>query len=133
MTQRFYTRTHEWVCFEADGTARVGVSEQLVRSQKKPSCINLCDEGDVLRAGDNAGDVEFLKGVVDIHAPVSGVVGEVNDALLLSPQMLEQQPLTWLFTVRQAQRTRALLTEDEYLQYLTEGDHRAKDLVGKRR
>lgn len=125
MTERFYTKTHEWVSFSADGTAFVGVSEQLVRSQKKPSCINLCDEGDVLRAGDNAGDVEFLKGVVDVHAPVSGVVEAVNDALLLLPETLEREPLTWLFTMRQVQKTRPLLTEEQYLQYLTEGDHRA--------
>ncbi len=133
MTERFYTKTHEWVCFSDDGTARVGVSEQLVRSQKKPSCINLCDEGDVLRAGESAGDVEFLKGVVDIHAPVGGVVDAVNDALLLSPQTLEKEPLTWLFSVREPVCSRALLTEEAYLQYLTEGDHRAKDLMGKRR
>ena len=125
MTERFYTKTHEWVSFEADGTAFVGVSAQLVKSRKKPSCINLCDEGDVLRAGDNAGDVEFLKGVVDIHAPVGGVVEAVNDALLRMPQTLEQEPLTWLFSMRQPERTRPLLTEAEYLQYLTEGDHRA--------
>ncbi len=125
MTERFYTKTHEWVCFQEDGTAFVGVSAQLVQAQKKPVCINLCDEGDALRAGENAGDIEFLKGVVDIHAPVSGVVESVNDALLLSPQTLERAPLTWLFAMRQVARTRALLTEAEYLQYLTEGDHRA--------
>ena len=125
MTERYYTKTHEWVCFSEDGTALVGVSEQLVRSQKKPACINLCDEGDVLRTGDNAGDIEFLKGVTDIHAPVGGVVEAVNDELLLSPGMLEQAPLTWLFSMRQTVRSRALLTEAEYIQYLTEGDHRA--------
>jgi glycine cleavage system H protein len=125
MTERFYTKTHEWVCFETDGTALVGVSEQLVQSQKNPSCINLCDEGDVLRAGDNAGDVEFLKGVVDVHAPVSGVVDAVNDALLRSPQTLAQAPLTWLFSMRQVKRARALLTEAQYIEYLTEGDRRA--------
>ena len=125
MTERFYTKTHEWVCFEPDGTALVGVSAQLTGKQKKPACINLCDEGDVLRAGDNAGDIEFLKGVVDIHAPVDGVVEAVNDVLLLSPQTLEKEPLTWLFSLRQPKRTRALLTEEEYQQYLTEGDHRA--------
>ena len=125
MTERFYTKTHEWVRFSEDGNAFVGVSAQLVQGQKKPACINLCDEGDVLRAGDNAGDIEFLKGVTDIHSPVDGVVGSVNDALLLSPQTLEQAPLTWLFSVRQAIRTRALLTEEEYVQYVTEGDRRA--------
>ena len=124
MTGRFYTKTHEWVRF-SDDAAFVGVSAQLVKSQKKPACINLCDEGDVLRAGDNAGDIEFLKGVVDIHAPVSGVVDAVNDALLRSPQTLEDEPLQWLFSMRQVRRTRALLTEEEYNQYLTEGDHRA--------
>ena len=125
MTERFYTKTHEWVCFSEDETAFVGVSEQLVRSQKKPSCINLCDEGDALRAGANAGDIEFLKGVVDIHAPVSGIVESVNDALLLSPETLEREPLTWLFTMRQVQRDRSLLSEEAYIQYLTEGDRRA--------
>ena len=125
MTERFYTKTHEWVCFREDGTALVGVSAQLVESQKKPSYINLCDEGDVLRAGDNAGDIEFLKGIVDIHAPVGGVVLAVNDALLLAPQTLAQSPLEWLFSMRPTARTRTLLTEQEYLQYLTEGDHRA--------
>lgn len=125
MTERFYTKTHEWVCFTDDGGAVVGVSAQLVQMQKKPSCINLCDEGDVLRTGDNAGDVEFLKGVVDVHAPVDGVVDAVNDALLLSPQTLERSPLTWLFTMREIKKTRPLLTEAEYLQFLTEGDHRA--------
>ena len=125
MTARLYTKTHEWVCFDEDGTAFVGVSAQLTESQKKPSCINLCDEGDVLRAGDNAGDVEFLKGVTEIHAPVSGVVESVNDALLLSPETLESAPLTWLFSMRQTTRTRPLLTEEEYLQYLTKGDRRA--------
>lgn len=125
MTERYYTKTHEWVCFSEDGTALVGVSEQLVRSQKKPACINLCDEGDALRTGDNAGDIEFLKGVTDIHAPVGGVVEAVNDELLQSPGMLEQAPLTWLFSMRQTVRSRTLLTEAEYIQYLTEGDHRA--------
>ena len=125
MTERFYTKTHEWVCFSDDGTALVGVSEQLVQSQKNPSYINLCDEGDELRAGDNAGDIEFLKGVVDIHAPVSGVVLAVNDALLASPQTLAHAPLTWLFSMRSVQRTRVLLTEAQYADYLTEGDNRA--------
>ena len=125
MTERFYTKTHEWVCFCEDGSALVGVSAQLVQSRKKPSYLNLCDEGDVLHAGDNAGDIEFLKGVTDIHAPVGGVVDAVNDALLRSPQTLEREPLTWLFSMRRTERTRALLTEQEYLQYLTEGDRRA--------
>ncbi|MBQ7542937.1 MAG: hypothetical protein IJT44_11670 [Clostridia bacterium] len=104
--------------FTGDGGALIGVSEELVRRQKKPVCINLCDEGDVLRAGDNAGDVEFLKGVTDILSPVSGVVEAVNDALLLSPQTLETAPFTWMIALRQARAEQPLLTEEEYLRYV---------------
>ena len=115
MTERYYTETHEWVRFLPDGTAEVGVSAYLVETEKKPAFINLCDEGDFLSAGDVAGDIEFFKGVEDVHAPVSGIVDAVNDALLLRPQMLEASPLTWLFRLRQVRQENPLIPEKDYL------------------
>lgn len=115
--ETFFTKTHEWVAFTSTDTALVGVTDYLVRKQKNPSCINLCDEGDYLNAGDNAGDIEFLKGVFDIHAPVAGVVKSVNDPLLLHPEMLKE-PGTWILELEQVQSTKKLLTGQEYQSFL---------------
>lgn len=116
--EKFYTKTHEWLSFTPANTALVGVTAYLVKSQKNPSCINLCDEGDFLNAGDNAGDIEFLKGVFDIHAPVSGVVVRVNDSLLLHPETLKEEPETWILELEDVKRSKPLLTSAEYEAFL---------------
>ena len=118
MTERFYSKQHMWVQFVSEDIALIGVTRHLVEAWKKPVCINLCDEGDTLRTGDNAGDVEFLKGVVDLIAPVSGTVDTVNDRLLESPQLLGIDPDMYLFALRQVKRDRPLLTEAEYARYV---------------
>lgn len=122
--ETYYTKTHEWVRFPSADTAQVGVTEYRIRTQKDPSCINLCDEGDYLNAGDAAGDIEFLKGVFDVHAPVSGEVCAVNDEVLRAPQMLKDEPFTWLFTLTDIAKPRRLLTEAQYEAYLQEKENR---------
>lgn len=122
--ETYYTKTHEWVRFPSENTALVGVTEYWIQKQKEPSCINLCDEGDYLHAGDVAGDIEFLKGVFDIHAPVSGEVACVNDSLFLSVQTLKTEPFTWLFQLTQIAKPRKLLTAAQYQEYLQEKEKR---------
>lgn len=116
--ERFYSKSHEWIEFTSMGTALIGVTSYLVEKQKNPSFINLCDEGDYLIAGDNAGDIEFLKGVFDVLSPVSGVVKRVNDDLLLHPKRLKENPWEWLFELEEVQRPKALLTESEYEEFI---------------
>ena len=118
MTERFYSKQHMWVRFVSDDIAVIGVTRFLVESWKKPVCINLCDEGDTLRTGDNAGDVEFLKGVVDLISPLSGTVDTVNDRLLENPQLLGIDPDIYLFALRQVRMDKPLLTEAEYTQFV---------------
>ncbi|MGN0635294.1 MAG: glycine cleavage system protein H [Acutalibacteraceae bacterium] len=122
--ETYYTKTHEWVRFPSPDTAVVGVTAYWIQKQKDPSCINLCDEGDYLNAGDVAGDIEFLKGVFDIHAPVSGEVSCVHDDLFLSPQTLKTEPFTWLFQLTEIERPRKLLTQAQYEAYLHEREER---------
>ena len=116
--ETFYSKTHEWVQFADADTACVGVTAYLVQKQKDPSFINMCDIGEYLNAGESAGDIEFLKGVFDIHAPVSGTVCAVHEALLLEPEMLKAQPQTWIFEMTDISVPRKLLTAEDYEVYL---------------
>ena len=118
MTERFYSKQHMWVQFIAGDLAMIGVTRALVEAWKKPVCINLCDEGDVLRTGDVAGDIEFFKGVVDLISPLSGTVDTVHDGLIRHPQLLEADPDMYLFALRDVRRDKPLLTEEEYARYV---------------
>ena len=118
MTERFYSKQHMWVQFVSEDTAQIGVTRALVEAWKKPVCINLCDEGDALRAGDVAGDIEFFKSVVDLISPLSGTVDTVHDALIEDPQLLGVNPDLYLFTLRDVRRDKPLLTGEEYARYV---------------
>ena len=121
MTDTLYSRYHTWVRFLPDGGAQVGVTQYLVDTQKKPVFINLCDEGDAVRAGEWLGDVEFFKGVTDILSPVSGTVARVNEALLRQPEGLLDAEHAWLVTLTDAARDGTLWTKEQYTQYFTRG------------
>ena len=121
MTDTLYSRTHTWVRFLPDGSAQVGVTQYLVDTQKQPTFINLCDEGDSVRAGEWLGDVEFFKGVTDILSPVSGTVDRVNETLLRQPQGLSDAENAWLVTLTDVTRDGALWTKEQYTQYFTRG------------
>ena len=99
----------------------VGVTQHLVDTQKTPTFINLCDEGDTVRAGDWLGDVEFFKGVTDVLSPVSGTVARVNETLLRQPQGLCDAENAWLVTLTDVTRDGALWTKEQYTQYFTRG------------
>ncbi|MBQ7546913.1 MAG: glycine cleavage system protein H [Clostridia bacterium] len=118
MTERFFSKQHMWVQFVGGNTALIGVTRTMVERWKSPVCINLCDEGDVLRTGDVAGDIEFFKGVVDLISPLSGTVDTVHDALIENPQLLGVNPDLYLFTLRDVRRDKPLLTAEEYARYV---------------
>ena len=115
---RLYSRGHIWVRLIAEREALLGVTSHLVRSQKKPACINLCEPGDALRVGEWMGDIEFHKGVFELRCPVDGVVLDVNEAILLDPHALQRDPEQWLVRMTNVSTPRALLDTAAYLRYI---------------
>ena len=73
-----YTKTHEWVRFEDDTTACVGITDYAQDQLGDLVFANLPEEGDDVVAGDTFADVESVKAVSDVISPVTGVVEEVN-------------------------------------------------------
>jgi glycine cleavage system H protein len=119
MSGKLYSPRHIWVRLLPGGEALLGVTQQLVRSEKKPACVNLCDPGDTLRVGDWMGDIEFYKGVFDLRCPVEGTVCAVNAQAILTPQTLQGDE-TWLVRLRDVRVPRKLLDTAEYLRVLQE-------------
>ena len=69
-----YTKSHEWVQFTGETTARVGITDFAQNSLGDIVFVNLPAEGDGVTAGEAACDVESVKAVADIVSPVTGTI-----------------------------------------------------------
>ncbi|MFO0918304.1 MAG: glycine cleavage system protein GcvH [Planctomycetaceae bacterium] len=75
-----FAKTHEWAAIE-NGVATIGISDFAVKLLSDLVFIDLPAKGKKVRAGDTLGEVESVKAVSDIYAPLSGEVIEVNGDL----------------------------------------------------
>ena len=75
-----YAKTHEWVALEGD-VATIGISDFAVKQLTDLVYIELPDKGRSVTAGEAFGEVESVKAVSDLYAPVAGEVVEVNSSL----------------------------------------------------
>lgn len=109
-----YTRSHEWMK-EEDGVAEVGITDFAQDALGDVVFVNLPEVGDEAVAGESFGDVESVKAVSDLISPVSGVITEVNEALLDEPELLNSDPYgTWIIRVSELTDCEDLLDADDY-------------------
>jgi len=90
--ERRYSRSHEWVIREGD-SARVGVSEFAVEQLGDVVYLELPAVGKQLNRGDVIGDIESVKAVSQLYAPISGEVIAVNEELEAHPELVNEDPL----------------------------------------
>ncbi|MFO1362236.1 MAG: glycine cleavage system protein GcvH [Burkholderiales bacterium] len=76
-----YTKTHEWVRPEPDGTLAVGITDFAQEALGDIVFVEFPQVGARVSAGDAVGVVESVKAASDIYAPVAGEVVAVNDAI----------------------------------------------------
>ena len=79
-----YAKTHEWAHLEGD-VCTVGLTQFAVDQLTDIIYIELPDVGDPVFAGDSFGEIESVKSVNDLYAPVNGEVVAVNDKLETDP------------------------------------------------
>lgn len=119
MGRKLYTETHEWVEMLDDDTALVGISEHAVEELGDIVFVNLGEEGDTVSAGQPFGDIESVKAVSAMNAPVDGVIEEINARLLDQPELINESPLdTWLIRLKEVGSRGALMDEEAYLEFL---------------
>lgn len=110
-----YAKSHEWVKLEGD-VALVGLTDFAQDALGDIVFVNLPEEGDELEAGEVFADVESVKAVSDVFAPISGTVAEVNEELLDNPAAVNQSPYdAWFVKVEGVEGADTLLSAEEYL------------------
>ena len=114
-----YTKTHEWVKFEDGNMATIGITDYAQDQLGDLVFVNLPSEGDELVSSEAFADVESVKAVSDVNAPVSGKVDEVNEALIDAPEMMNEAPYdAWFVRVSDITDTDELMDAEEYEAYI---------------
>jgi glycine cleavage system H protein len=121
-----YTPTHEWVHLDGD-VATLGISKFAVDQLTDLIMIDLPKLGAKLMQGKPFGEVESVKAVSDLYAPISGEVVEVNDAVAKDVQILAEDPYLkgWLVKVKVSDTSpiAALLDHDAYQAKVADDAH----------
>lgn len=112
----FYTESHEWVKFEDDGTATVGITDFAQSELGDIVYVNLPEVDDVMEAGKRFCDVESVKAVSDVYAPISGTIIEVNENLMDSPESVNEDAYeAWFVKVSDVNNKDRLMSAEAYV------------------
>jgi len=101
-----YTKSHEWVRVEADGTLTVGITDHAQDLMGDMVYVDAPEAGRKLEATKECAVVESVKAASDVYAPMSGEVTESNGVLADSPDTLNKDPYGegWIFKMKAANK-----------------------------
>ena len=86
-----FADSHEYACLEGD-LVKIGISAFAVDQLGDIVFVDLPEMGEALERGSAFGSVESVKAVEDMYAPISGEVVQVNESVLTSPEVLQNDP-----------------------------------------
>lgn len=98
-----YAKSHEWVAVEGD-IATIGITDFAVKAFTDLVYVDLPAVGGNVGVGDNCGEVESVKAVSDLYAPVSGEIVEVNEQLADNLDLLSDDAFGagWILKIKMA-------------------------------
>lgn len=113
-----YTKSHEWVRDNGDGTVTVGITDHAQELLGDIVFVELPEVDAEYGAEDATGVLESVKAASDMYAPLGGTVTEVNEALDDAPETVNTDPYGegWIFTMKldSADDLGELLTPEAY-------------------
>jgi glycine cleavage system H protein len=117
-----YTKEHEWIDLDEDGTARVGITDYAQHELGDIVYVELPAVDDDFETGEAFGVVESVKAVSDLYMPVSGKVKEINGELESQPELINQSPHDdgWIVRIELADKEEIahLMDAEEYVDFL---------------
>lgn len=97
-----YTKEHEWIRLEADGTATIGITDHAQAALGDVTFVDLPKVGASFNHGDVFGTVESVKAASDLYSPISCEIVEANSDLNNSPDLVNREPYggAWMIKVK---------------------------------
>ncbi|MER3395165.1 MAG: glycine cleavage system protein H [Acidimicrobiia bacterium] len=121
-----YTKDHEWARKEGNSKVRTGITWYAQDALGDVVFVKLPDKGSSVSAGDAFAEVESTKAVSDVYAPVSGLVTEVNEDLVDSPEKINEDPYGagWIAIIEMSDESELadLMDAEAYRQLVESGE-----------
>lgn len=112
---RKYLKSHEW-CKIENGIATIGISDHAVSHLSDLVFLDLPQKGASVTIGESFGEIESVKAVSSLYAPVSGEVIDSNKDLPDNLEWLGQEPFgkAWMIKVKVTAQSADLIDAKAY-------------------
>ncbi len=129
-----YTPEHEWICPESKNRGKVGLADYAQSQLGDIVFLDLPVPGTQVGQGQKIGEVESVKAVTDIFAPVSGQVVETNQTVIDEPGLVNRDPYGtgWLVKMELSKPSEldALMDSAKYDEFVTQLTENESDQAG---
>lgn len=113
-----YVASHEWLRLENDGIITVGITDHAQDLLGDVVYVELPEVGSQVDADQEIAVVESVKAASDVYAPIAGEIVEINEELVDSPELANEDPYgkAWFFKIKPANPDDydSLMDADEY-------------------
>lgn len=115
-----YTKEHEWLRQEEDGSVTIGITDHAQQALGDLVYVELPEVGQDVESGGEMAVVESVKAASDVYAPISGSVLAINEELADVPEKINADPYGdgWIVRLKPADDTGDTMDPDAYQAFL---------------
>ena len=119
-----YTKEHEWLRREDDGSVTIGITDHAQSSLGDLVYVELPEVGQDVELDGEMAVVESVKAASDVYAPIAGTIVAVNEGLADDPEIINSDPYGegWIVRMETAGDGEGLMSPEEYQALLDELD-----------
>lgn len=101
-TELRFTKSHEWVRLEEDGTVTVGITDHAQQALGDLVFVETPEVGTKISAEEACCVIESVKAASDVYMPITGEVVDTNQLLVDEPEIVNSSPYDdgWLFKIQ---------------------------------
>ncbi len=133
-TDRYYSDEGLWLLPDVDDGVRIGLSDFVQQRSGDVAFAEIKPQGTSLAVGDEVAVIETIKVDVYFESPIAGEIAEVNPAMDMEPEVINQDPYGdgWLAVIEaedwERDREELLAPEDYFEVMKEEAEEEAKRL-----
>ncbi|MFN7066000.1 MAG: glycine cleavage system protein GcvH [Aquificaceae bacterium] len=122
-TDRYYTKDHEWALIKGN-KAWIGITDYAQKELGDVVYVDLPQVGESYESGEAIANIESVKSVAPLYAPLSGTVIETNETLADEPHLINESPYedAWIAVIELSDpmEVEDLMPAEDYAQLLVE-------------
>ena len=121
-----YTKDHEWLRREEDGSVTIGITDHAQSALGDLVYVELPEVDQDVDEGGEMAVVESVKAASDVYAPIGGSIAAINEKLAEDPEKINSDPYGdgWIVRMQPSEAIDegALMSPDDYQQFVDDLD-----------